>query len=302
MVRKTELLCIAICVLAILTVSCKKKCDPNEHVFAEKIVKEAQCGIEGTCHKVCINCGFEEDEVIPALEHNFFKSFSVPPKCTEKGTDTYTCLHCGGSYEESIPELGHKSSGPSCLSPVYCDVCRQKVYEQISHDFDGCVCRICRGKTIYGHEYVDGVCKRCYMTEPKTVKTNGITIDIPAVSLRRDDYSCTVKSVSYSWDFADEYLLTLVVEVTAEWKIEEGKKYLNFYLFRDDGYLCDSNFYIDIPAMKDGEKKTLKGVINMKNVLTKNNHYSIVLNSSPGHPTYREWVINGNFSPYAVSR
>ena len=102
----------------VLTISCKHVIDEKEkeHRFGEwKIEKEATCTSDGLKKRVCIGCGFEETETIPAKGHLYDSGvITTKPTCTGTGIKTYTCSRCKEVMTESIPALGHAFNGIKC--------------------------------------------------------------------------------------------------------------------------------------------------------------------------------------------
>ena len=79
--------------------------------------KDATCTESGlTEGKKCSVCGeiLVEQEIIPALEHNY-ESIVTEPTCTRGGYTTHTCANCGDSYVDSYVEpLGHDYVNGKC--------------------------------------------------------------------------------------------------------------------------------------------------------------------------------------------
>lgn len=135
--------------LVLIVISCCScgKCKNEAHTFATKTVKETTCTSDGLVHKTCTKCGYEEDQTVPALEHNY-KEVSTTATCTEAGKATYKCSKCGDTYEGDISALGHKWVEATCKEPKHCSVCGVTEGEKVGHNFVSGVCSFCRKAVI----------------------------------------------------------------------------------------------------------------------------------------------------------
>ncbi len=72
------------------------------------VVSTPNCTEAGETQFLCLRCGAERREEIPALGH-LWSSRTVSPRCTEPGYTQSFCSRCGeeGPKENFIPELGH---------------------------------------------------------------------------------------------------------------------------------------------------------------------------------------------------
>ena len=91
------------------TTTPKERTECVEHSFGEwETDEEPTCTETGSKHRVCTVCGFEEEETIEAIGHDYVAGEPVAPSCTEQGYTTYTCSRCGDSYDGDLVEaLGH---------------------------------------------------------------------------------------------------------------------------------------------------------------------------------------------------
>ena len=81
------------------------------HEYASEVTLEPTCEEEGTRTYTCSNgCGETYTEVIPALGHNYVSEITKSATCTEIGIKTFTCTKCGDTYEEVIPTIDHKQA------------------------------------------------------------------------------------------------------------------------------------------------------------------------------------------------
>jgi DNA-directed RNA polymerase subunit RPC12/RpoP len=119
--------------------------------------KAADCTNTGLTNGVrCTRCGeiLVEQQVIPALGHNYVSEVIKPATCAEEGLRKYTCTRCGDTYEEVIPVLAHKQAtreenriGPDCTNNgsyetvTYCTVCNEEISRKtttlaaLGHDY-----------------------------------------------------------------------------------------------------------------------------------------------------------------------
>ena len=79
------------------------------HVFGEWDVTEATCTQDGLKTHTCSVCGVEEDEVLPALGHDYADWWEMDPAtCTEQGSKWHPCTRCGDKGDLTVlPALGH---------------------------------------------------------------------------------------------------------------------------------------------------------------------------------------------------
>ena len=102
----------------------------------------ATCTEDGSYHGVCLDCGYEESNVIPAQGHSNWNM-----TCG----DTGECMECGAEFT-----MVHDFtwSPATCTDPAYCGNCWQYIGEPLAHN------------------YVNGVCTECYMEDPDYVPCN----------------------------------------------------------------------------------------------------------------------------------
>jgi hypothetical protein len=81
------------------------------HNYTSEVTLEPACTTDGIRTYTCSNgCGETYTEVIPALGHNYVSEVIKPATCAEEGIRKYTCTRCGDTYEEVIPVLEHKQA------------------------------------------------------------------------------------------------------------------------------------------------------------------------------------------------
>ena len=85
------------------------------HEFEETVTSEATCTQDGNTHRACTvnDCGYEEDETIPALGHDYVLDKPAAPTCMTGSANFYKCTRCGQIKTEPVDALGHDES--SCV-------------------------------------------------------------------------------------------------------------------------------------------------------------------------------------------
>ncbi len=83
--------------------------DIVEHQWNQmQITKEASCTEEGEESAACKICGeMTDNQIIPALGHDYQIVSETDADCTQGGSVTYQCSRCGDSYEETTEALDH---------------------------------------------------------------------------------------------------------------------------------------------------------------------------------------------------
>lgn len=67
---------------------------------------DATCVNNGIHREVCA-CGASQEEVIPALGHDFYESGYKAPEVNAEGYREYSCSRCSSIYYDTIPALQH---------------------------------------------------------------------------------------------------------------------------------------------------------------------------------------------------
>lgn len=82
--------------------------EPRHTMGEGEIIKKATCTEDGIWARTCLitNCGYHEDQVIPALGHDWHETSRVEPTETEDGYIEYTCSRCGETYREVLQHTG----------------------------------------------------------------------------------------------------------------------------------------------------------------------------------------------------
>ena len=104
------------------------------HDWGEWVIdKEVTPTEDGLRHRVCLNCGERQDQVIasPLHEHDF-QQVVIEPTCTEPGYTKMVC-GCGEEYTvagSEVPALGHDYSGDSHTVTVISPTCTEDGLEE----------------------------------------------------------------------------------------------------------------------------------------------------------------------------
>ncbi len=176
--------------------------DPSENMESHHTpgdwitVEEATCTEDGLREKICTVCGeVVEEEVIPALGHDFSITETTDPGCETDGHVVKICSRCEHSeISEVLPATGHSYDKaeliePTCLEGGYtvfiCSVCGDTYVgdhtDPLGHHYVDAsiqakctepgetieVCTRCTANYVagftdpLGHDFQDGVCTRC---------------------------------------------------------------------------------------------------------------------------------------------
>ena len=94
------------------------------HAWGEWIVEAyPTCEENGVMRSTCAICGEYDEELIPALGHNYTMNV-VEATCTAPGYTAYSCVNCGDSFADSyVDALGHSYTAevvaPTCTEEGY---------------------------------------------------------------------------------------------------------------------------------------------------------------------------------------
>ena len=77
--------------------------DALPHSFVEERV-EATCASHGAVKNTCSVCGYEENEKIPQLKHNYAAGEYTKGTFFKSGEQSYSCSICGDTYTAAINE------------------------------------------------------------------------------------------------------------------------------------------------------------------------------------------------------
>lgn len=119
------------------------------HEFTRTEITAPTCTHPGLAHCVCETCGYEEDQVVAALGHDY-GLFSEAASCTDRSAMTYICSRCGDSYTD------YTASGTGHVFASYTDAGANHIAE----------CEVCGERVTEPHSYIDGVCI-CGAVEPE---------------------------------------------------------------------------------------------------------------------------------------
>lgn len=86
--------------------------DPLGHRYGEwYVLTEPTCGREGILVRDCTVCGYQEQEPIPHLDHEYLVEV-VMPTCTAHGYTSHYCPGCGDRFRTDYTDpLGHRYDG-----------------------------------------------------------------------------------------------------------------------------------------------------------------------------------------------
>ena len=151
--------------------------------------KAATCEETGLTEGVrCSRCGeiLVEQQVIPALGHNYTSEVIKSATCTEEGLRRYTCTRCGDTYDEAIPVLAHSQAireenriEPDCTNSgsydkvTYCTVCNEELGREtinlpaLGHDWGDWVITKQPEVGVTGEQ--QRTCKRCGEVETQII-------------------------------------------------------------------------------------------------------------------------------------
>ena len=78
------------------------------HSYNDWIIDtNATCEDDGLRHHICSRCNYNEDEIIPALGHNYQVINEIPSTCTSEGKVEYQCLTCQNKTTETLSMASH---------------------------------------------------------------------------------------------------------------------------------------------------------------------------------------------------
>ncbi len=154
--------------------------EPLGHTWDGGVVEiEPTCTKEGLLLHTCTICEISEEEVIPALGHDYIEDIEIEATCGAAGKETITCSRCDYYVETIIPatnahnyDTGHITTDPTCTGKGViefdCLNCGYRLqlsvaatghtYNEIDYDSDHhwVCCSVCGEKeegTEAAHEY-----------------------------------------------------------------------------------------------------------------------------------------------------
>ncbi len=131
MKKIASIICLFLMIISagVFLASCNKTSPcANGHSWGEYQIVEATCTEKGTKTRTCSVCQAKEEEILPALGHNWGNwTLVYPATCETGGQETRSCLRCGDHEEQDIQELGHKYQETYEYNETYhwqsCSVC-----------------------------------------------------------------------------------------------------------------------------------------------------------------------------------
>lgn len=127
MMKRTIAIITVLLIFVLSLSACKEeKVDPVATTEATVVTTEAETVIDpATC------------------EHNFASQQIEDPSCTVSGLILYLCLECGYEYTEEIPAYGHDGSGASCTEAAICGNCGEVAEPPFGHSIVQGICQNC---------------------------------------------------------------------------------------------------------------------------------------------------------------
>lgn len=104
--------------------------------------------------------------------HDYQPAFSQAPTCEQAGFQNYRCQKCGEVHQQLSLPLGHSFSAATCTAAKHCERCG------LTEGFP------------LGHQYEDGLCRRCGDKDPsvriitiqvkdtKNTPVDGVTVEL----------------------------------------------------------------------------------------------------------------------------
>ncbi len=78
------------------------------HSYNDWIIDtNAACEDDGLRHHICSRCNYNEEEIIPALGHNYQVINKIPSTCTSEGNVEYQCSTCQNKTTETLSMANH---------------------------------------------------------------------------------------------------------------------------------------------------------------------------------------------------
>ncbi len=184
--KRKGFLSLMIVALAALSLAILAACEgthTHEYVFV-MYIESPTCTRRGEKLMECSICGKEIVESVDRLEHDW-EEVTVPSTCISQGSITRTCKLCGETEEVPLPLAEHQmqydgeNKEPTCIEDGYTE---------------SGVCTVC-GQTFprttvpaLGHDYENGICKRCGAEFSYTVKFHDEYNNIPAQSYKPGEH------------------------------------------------------------------------------------------------------------------
>lgn len=142
------------------------ECNVYGHTFGDwRVVKEATCAENGEEERACEKCGYSEEKTIPKTDNHTEEIIAeVKATCTKSGlTEGKKCSVCGKILVEQkeIEAAGHTYGEWIIDKEATCAENGEK-HKKCSK----CGDVLTEAVSALGHNYKDGVCKRCGQTDP----------------------------------------------------------------------------------------------------------------------------------------
>ncbi|MCD7859386.1 MAG: hypothetical protein LUH51_04340, partial [Firmicutes bacterium] len=199
------------------------------HDYTSEVTKEATCTEDGVITYTCTRCGDTYMETISATGHSY-EAVVTAPTCTEQGYTTYTCSACGDSYVSNyVDALGHSYDEGVVTKEATCT-------EDGVMTYTCTVCGETKTDTIAatGHTYVGEV------TTPATCTEDGVMTW--TCSVCGDSYTEVIPSTGHTYEavvteptYTTRGYTTYTCTVCGDSYIADETDYLSGWATTDEG-------------------------------------------------------------------
>lgn len=155
-------------------------------------------GSKSVCTKItekkkCTRCGISFSSVSFNREHSYTASTEKKATCTETGLLRYKCKNCSYSYTSATSKSSHSYNSATCTLPRKCKNCGATVGSALGHNYSGYEnysdtqhyrkCNRCGNKSKENHEFVNGICTKCYTKICNHTNQSEATCTEPAICI-----------------------------------------------------------------------------------------------------------------------